>query len=592
MYLAIATMIGIVFIHLFHKGLHQNIFQLILFALALGVGIVPEEFPLATTFALAQGAQKLGKNGMVAKRLSAIHDLGTVQVLCIDKTGTLTKNELSFKDVLSSDKEQALLFASLCASGWPSKGQPFINEIDKAVWSGLSEKNYEITKEYEKVFESPFETTQLKNIVIVRRGSQYLLLAKGAVEAVLALCTSENQESYSKYAVEEGKKGLRIIAIAFKEIKPQDDYTNVDLSNLHLAGIIALEDPIKETVVDVIKHAQELGVTIKIITGDAPEVTGAVAYQVGLVNSVDDVITGTVFAELDDNKKREVIDKQSAFARFTPEAKYAFVKMLQEKYEVGYLGDGINDAPALKVSNVSLVVEGSVGVAREVADIILLQKGLTVIIEGVQEGRKVFVNIIKYIKTTLSANIGIYYVVALASVFVDFLPMLPLQLLLVDLLGDSMRTAIATDNVDASEIQKPSIFSMQEITHMSLILALIGMAFYATIFILFYRIAPGVLQTNLFMACLISEILFILSIRSKKPFFKAVLPSLPLFIVLMTVAALVIGLPFVPFAEHYFGFVRPEMSHLMLIGVLEVVYFSVIEITKLIYYRINRTNNA
>jgi len=279
------------------------------------------------------------------------------------------------------------------------------------------------------------------------------------------------------------------------------------------------------------------------------------------------------------------VEEHSVFARVSPEQKYKVIQLLREKREVGFLGEGINDAPALKIANVALVVQGAADIAQEAADIVLLQKSLEVIVDGIKEGREVFANTMKYIKATLSSNFGNFYAVAVASLLIDFLPMLPLQILLVNLLSDFPMIAIATDNVDADELKKPREYQVREIVLLATILGLISAVFDFIFFGLFYRISPQVLQTNWFMASIITELFFLFSIRTHFFFARAKGPSRPLLWLSAAAFGATIILPFTDFGQSIFKFTPPTSSHLIMILSIAAVYFAITEGVKLLYYR-------
>ena len=356
-------------------------------------------------------------------------------------------------------------------------------------------------------------------------------------------------------------------------------------------GVISFIDTIKSSSYEVVKKADKLGVKIKILTGDSAEVAGAVAYQIGLVDSSQQVMTGSVWQAMDKEKQVKTLEEYAVFARVSPEHKYAIIEMLRSRYAVGFLGEGINDAPALKIASVSIVVESVSDIAREEADIILLKKNLTVILDGIEEGRKVFANTTKYIKTTLISNFGNFFAVAAASLLVDFLPMLPVQILLVNLLSDSPMISISTDTVDKDELVAPKKYEVKEIVLFSVILGALSTVFDFIFFGLFYRISPGVLQTNWFIGSILTELVLIFSIRTKSFFLKTVRPSVTLGVLTVLAFILTIGLPFTVFGQKVFHFVKPTLFHLMLILTIVGIYFVCSEIVKLMFYKRSGNHN-
>ncbi len=351
------------------------------------------------------------------------------------------------------------------------------------------------------------------------------------------------------------------------------------------AGAIAFSDPLKKSAYQAVQKAQKLGVAIKIVTGDSPIVAGCVAHEIKLVQSPQDVVTSADFFALPLTKQRQVARTASVFARFSPHEKHQLIAILQHEFEVGFLGEGINDAPALKTANVALVVHGASDIAREAADVILLNPSLRVIIDGIQEGREVFANTIKYVKITLASNFGNFYAVAIASLFIDFLPMLPIQILLVNLLSDFPLVAIATDTVDAEEVREPESYNLRDFALIATLLGMVSTVFDFVYFGLFYRISPAVLQTNWFIASILTELALLYSLRTRFAFFRAHRP--PLLVALLTSAAAIatVVIPFTKIGQEVFKFTPPSQAHLLLIFAIVGCYFVCTEVAKLLYYR-------
>lgn len=354
---------------------------------------------------------------------------------------------------------------------------------------------------------------------------------------------------------------------------------------MQLSGLISFTDPIQQTASVAITKARSLGVTLKILTGDSAEVAGAVAKQVGLITHHTNVMNGEVFDQLSHENQHEAVKNCTVFARVDPEQKFRIIQLLEEKYEVGFLGDGINDAPALKKAHVGIAVWGATDVAQESADIILLKKNLQVIIDGIKEGREIFANTTKYIRATLSSNFGNFYTIALISLFIDFLPLLPLQILLVNLLTDFPLIAVAADTVDIKELKKPRAYDIKSIALLGTILGMISSVCDFIFFALFIRFSHGILQTNWFIGSVITELFFLFSIRSRLPLFKA-RPPAPILLGLSCmagIAALII--PFTPFGHIIFSFVTPQLHHLLIIIGVSLLYLILTERVKLLYYQ-------
>lgn len=563
--------------------------ELLLFSIALTVGVIPEALPLVTTFALSHSARLLAKRKVIVKRLSAVEDLGGVEVLCTDKTGTLTENKLTVAEFWGKDRERLFLFANLGASDLKKKKtEPF----DIALWRKLIPEQRKEIRSFRVIYKESFNPRTKNNKVMVEREGRRELILRGAPEGVLEYCSGISKEQRMEVAYwikQEGLAGHRVLAVASKEIVETEEklekIAEDQKEGFNFLGIISFVDPIKKSTLSAIHKAQKLGVQIKIITGDNPEVAGAVAYQIGLSSSPDEVITASQWEAMDTKGKSEALEKYCVFARVTPEQKYSLIKELQGRYQVGFLGEGINDAPALKAAGVSIVVEGASDIARESADIILLDKSLGVIIDGIKEGRTVFANTTKYIKSTLASNFGNFFAVASASLLIDFLPMLPLQILLINLLSDFPMIAVSSDTVDESELKAPRKYEVKDIVLVASLLGVISSIFDFIFFGLFYQISPEVLRTNWFVGSILTELAFIFSIRTRGPFFQAVRPASGLLALSVLAGVVTVIFPYTSFGQEVFGFVSPSLEHMGLILSLVVIYFFVSETIKLLYYK-------
>ena len=333
------------------------------------------------------------------------------------------------------------------------------------------------------------------------------------------------------------------------------------------------------------EKAKELGVSIKIITGDNSEVAGAVGVRIGLLDDPTRVISGTALMAMPPDKREQAVKEHAVMARVTPEQKYEIIRILQSSFTVGFLGEGINDAPALKLAGVSLAVDSAADIAREAADIILLQKNLEVIIEGIRSGRAVFANTVKYLKATLASNFGNFYAIAIASLFISFLPMLPLQILLVNLLSDFPMISIATDTVDAAEVTRPRKYEIKEIVLIATLLGVVSTVFDFMFFAVFVNQGAGILQTNWFMGSVLTELVFLFSVRTRLPFYQASRPSTVVLALTGLAAAATIVLPFTVFGQAAFHFIPPTTSDLAIILGLVGAFFVCAELVKDFYYR-------
>ncbi len=590
LYLILITVGCIFFVHLLwaHK---LDLINLITFSMALGISIIPEALPIVITFSLARGALHLARYKVVAKRLSAIEDLGSMQLLCIDKTGTLTENKLIFTDIFGPDKQQTLTY-SLLASGQPASQFARDQGFDGPLWRQLNSQEQDTIAHYTLIAEHPFEPLLRYSSVIVAADNAYELIVRGNVREVIALCTNAHElQAALSWADHEGEQGHRVLAIAKKEVDKNTTLTQENTQNLTFIGLVSYQDPVKPTAAVSLARARKLGVIVKIISGDTQDVNVAVARSIKLITSQDETISGEEFAQKSSAEKIEIVQRCAVFAHILPDQKVEIVRLLQGTYDTGYLGDGINDAPALKIAQVSLAVDTAADVAREESDIILLQKSLKVIVDGIHEGRIIFANIVKYIKSTLAANFGHFYSLSLVSLFIDFLPMLPSQLLLVSLLTDLPLIAISTDTVSFEDINKPRHYDLYDIALVSLLLGIIVMVADFIVFGSFYTgYPPAVLQTNWFITSILIELSFFYSIRTRLPFYKASFPSPYVLSLSIMVAATALMLPFTAFGQAFLHFTPPTKQHLLLISVIVVGYFVITDCTKIVFYRFYTKN--
>lgn len=576
-------------INLWLKGAEANVFEMLLFSVALAVSVVPEALPVVTTIALSKGALKLAKNKVVVKRLSAVEDLGSIEVLCSDKTGTLTENKLAVAATHGAHEEHLMLLAALAASNPGETKKQVNNAFDLALTEKLTASQRHEVEKALRAAELPFDPIRRRNSVLLNHGTTHELIVRGAAESVLPLCShlseSEQNERLAWVAA-QGKLGRRVIAVAHKpEAARVSTYTSKDEVALTYVGLISFEDPIKPSTHGAIREAKHLGVQVKIITGDGPEVAGAVACTVGLVKMPGDVLTGAAFEALTPAAQLKAVDEHHVFARVSPEQKFKIIELLQKKYEVGFLGEGINDAPALKIADVGIVVADASDIARDAADIVLLKRSLSVIVDGIREGREIFANTVKYIKATLISNFGNFYAIAVAALILPYLPMLAVQILLLNLLSDFPMIAIATDTVDKSELRRPRSYNVHEVVMVALILGAISTLFDFIFFALFKGYPAGILQTNWFIGSVLTELTLIFSIRTPHFFLKTKFPGAALTVLSVLGFAGALTLPYLSFAQRIFSFVPPSRAHILLILGVVATYFVVNEITKVLYYR-------
>jgi Mg2+-importing ATPase len=589
-YLVLITLLLMFLFHLLVKPQSTSLAELLLFSIALAVSVIPEALPVVITFSLSRGALRLAKNKVAVKRLSAVEDLGSIEVLCADKTGTLTENNLEVASVAGDRPQEVLFSANLAGFIFAGQEEPSLNAFDKALWQKGKIHQRSIFDEYQPVDQIPFDPQRRRDTVLVKHGQQYELVVRGAPELMMSFSRNLSQQKKQKlnqWLVKEGKEGHRVLGIArMVGIKNKNYDLAKDNKDLTFLGLISFMDPIKKTTLAAVEKAQQLGIEIKILTGDRQEVAGAVAMQVGLIKSPEAIMTGEEFDLLSPVQQKKAVHQFQVFARVTPQQKFEIIQQLQKDKEVGFLGEGVNDAPALKVANVAIAVQGASDIAREAADIILLKKSLAVIIAGVKEGREVFANTNKYIKTTLASNFGNFFAISIASFLLDYLPLLPLQILLLNLLSDFPMIAIATDNVSAEELLRPKKYQMKELGFMTMTIGAVSTIFDFIIFAFFVRFGAGVLRTNWLIGSILTELVLIFSLRTRFFALTAKRPSLLLSLLSAGAVIMTFFLPFTSFGQRVFDFIPPLPSYLGAILVIVLFYFVTTESIKLLYYRL------
>jgi Mg2+-importing ATPase len=542
--------------------------EALLFATAVAVGLTPEMLPMLVTINLAKGAIAMSRKRVIVKRLNSIQNLGAMDVLCTDKTGTLTQDEIileRYVDIAGNEDERVLEYAYL-NSHYQSGLK---NLLDVAVLKHVDvhQKLHQDTA-FEKLDEIPFDFQRRRMSVVVKQNEALqILICKGAVEEISSCCThvildGEVQvispalkiQQESLFA-ELSSDGFRVIAVAIKEIaivnaNLNNHYTVADECNLTLVGYVAFLDPPKDSARPAITELHALGVKVKILTGDNELVTRKICSEVGI--SVEQVLIGAEVDDLTDDRLATVAEEISVFARMSPQQKARVIQVLQSRgHVVGYLGDGINDGPGLKTADVSISVDTAVDIAKESADIILLEKNLLILKEGVLEGRKVFGNIMKYIKMSASSNFGNMFSMVGASALLPFLPMAPVQILLNNLLYDFSQTSVPADNVDAEYLTEPRTWDIAHIARYMFCIGPISSLFdYATFGLLWFVLRAdsvgdaSLFQTGWFVESLLSQTLIVHIIRTGKIPFIQSRPSLPLLLTTSAICLVAIALPF------------------------------------------------
>ena len=536
--------------------------EALLFAVAVAVGLTPEMLPMIVTVNLAKGAIAMSRAKVIVKRLNAIQNFGAMDVLCTDKTGTLTQDRIILKrhlDIRGEESERVLRYAYL-NSHFQSGLR---NLLDVAVLEHVElHRILKIDQSFAKVDEIPFDFTRRRMSVIVSHGQdKHVLICKGAVEEIFAVCTryeidgttGELDESHFATAKEEmvalNSDGFRVVAVAYKELDAgQTTYSVADESGLTLLGYIAFLDPPKESAGAAIVALARKGVAVKILTGDNEVITRKICREVKV--EAGEILLGAQLERMDDSELADAAERTTVFAKLNPSQKERIVQALHRKgHVVGFLGDGINDSPALKVADVGISVDTAVDIAKESADIILLEKNLMVLQEGVTEGRKIFGNINKYIKMGASSNFGNMFSVLGASLFLPFLPMAPIQVLTNNLLYDFSQTAIPTDNVDEEYLAQPRHWDISNVFKFMVFIGPISSIFdYATyammLFVFDSWSNPSLFQTGWFVESLLTQTLIIHIIRTARIPFIESRASTPLIATTIIICCIGIALPF------------------------------------------------
>ncbi|MCL4437534.1 magnesium-translocating P-type ATPase [Patescibacteria group bacterium] len=596
-FLVVVTLILVLFVFLINAALgHGNsVLESLLFALALAIGITPEFLPAIITINLSQGAVEMAKKDVIVKKLISIEDLGNINILCTDKTGTLTEGQIKLFDFFDAEERhsrEVILGALLSNSGEK------INPLETAISRFAGEGDYgnNEVKKYKDIDYLSFDFKRRMNSVLVTDGEKRFIFSKGAVESVLGVCSSvlihakkEKAAAYEKDILEKvkkfGERGLRLMAVASREADGINSISPSDEKDMTFLGFLVFGDQLKQTAKSTIKKLNDLGIEIKILTGDNEYISRHVAEQVGL--NIENIISGDDILKLSDGEFDEAVKKTSVFYRITPEHKLKIIQSLKSTGEtVGFLGDGVNDSPALKAADVGISVNSAVPIARAAADIILMKSGLEVILEGVKEGRRTFGNTMKYIFNATSSNFGNMISVAGASVLLPFLPLLPSQIIILNFLGDVPSVAIASDNVDEEYLRKPKKWDIKAIARFMLPFGILSSFFdFTTFFLLLYLLKANiaVFRGSWFVESLITEVLVIFIIRTKRMFFKSK-PSKLLFITSLVSIIAGLILVFTPLAS-YFKFQNPPYWFFGVILAIVLVYLLLAEAVKEIYYR-------
>lgn len=588
--MVIIVIVAALLFHIFIQHAHTSITEVIIFATALAVSVIPEALPLVTTLCLSQGALALAKRGVIVKRLSAIEDLGSIDVLCTDKTGTLTENIMQVTDTYPNTSRDMLMAMGCALAPTIAMYTKTKKGFESAVWHTLEKKEQDALLHAQLIKHAPFDPTIKRTIHLVTFQNNTLLITYGAPESIFEICAQPFKKNGDEHAwiMQEEQKGNRVLAIAQKVMTKAPEALDKE-KDYEFKGLIAFADPIKKTAAAAIAHARKLGIQIKIISGDSPYICHTVASQLGLIKESDEVLIGADFEAQSPNERAKSAEKYTVFARFSPEQKCDLISFLEKQYSVGYVGDGINDAPALKLANASLSVDKAVDVARDAADIILLEKSLSVIVNGIQEGRIIFANTLKYITIVLVSNTGNLFAIIAALLYLGYIPLLPIQILLINLIADFPMIVIATDNVSRDDVHDIPRYDTHELARAAFILGAFSIIFDCCIFLLFKDKPIALFRSCWFILCVLSELVIIFSLRSKQLFFHATRPSWLLIILSLLAAIVTIALPFTTIGQRSLQLVPVPLPYLLIIGGLAITYFFTNEWVKLWVYGHKKT---
>jgi Mg2+-importing ATPase len=586
------TLVLVIAIFAINVFLARPVLDSFLFALALAVGLTPQLLPAIISINLAHGAKRMALAKVIVKRLASIENFGSMNVLCSDKTGTLTEGVVKLHSAFNVDgqeSEKVLLYAFLNASYETG----FMNPIDEAI---RKYRQFDLSS-FKKVDEIPYDFIRKRLSILITKGDTHLMVTKGALSNVLAVCSSAEigegrivdigsvEEQVQQHFKEFSRQGFRTLGVAYKNIVSEPVITRDQEADMTFLGFLILFDPPKPGIVETIRQLKQLGVSLKIITGDNRLLAANVSQQVELLNS--HILTGEDLHQMSEEALLQRVNDVDVFAEVEPNHKERIILALKKAgHVVGYMGDGINDASALHTADVGISVESAVDVAKEAADIVLLEKDLNVLVQGVREGRMTFANTLKYVFMASSANFGNMFSMAGASLFLSFLPLLPKQILLTNLLTDFPEMTIATDSVDRELVEKPRRWNIQFIRNFMLTFGLLSSVFdYLTFgaLLLLLQATKDQFRTGWFLESVISASVTVLVIRTRKPFFRSK-PGKYLLIATLLIVGLTLILPFSPLGK-VFGFIPLPISFILFVGIIVGLFMVAAEITKGIFYR-------
>lgn len=584
------TLVLSLFILIINLLYHKNVMESALFALALAVGMAPELLPAITTIAMSAGAKRMLAKKVIVKKLTSIQNLGEVNLLCTDKTGTITEGTIKViatTDGLGSSSEFVKEIAY-----WNAFFQTgYSNPIDDA----LKELVIDSKITPEKIAEIPYDFIRKRLSILIHNQNDNLIISKGAFSQIISICSSVRlddgsianlelhstviEKNYEQYGID----GLRAIGICYKKING-DSISKEDENAMIFAGFILLEDPIKTGIAEAIEKLKKLQVNLKIISGDNKNVAKSTALKIGIKSPI--IITGQELYKISPEALNQLVKKIHIFAEVEPQQKERIILALRKTYTVAYMGDGVNDVSAINAADVGISVENAVDVAREASDFVLMEKDLSVIIDGIKEGRKTFANTLKYIFINTGSTFGNMFSVAIASLLLPFLPMLPKQILLTNFITDFPYLTIASDNVDVEQLKKPGKWNLKFIRNYMIIFGIHSSLFdLITFVVLFYilKVKQSAFQTAWFVESILTELFILFIIRTHKIFFKSK-PGKYLFILSILGLLITITLPYTALAAEI-GLTPLPLLNFSLMLIIVVIYILTADILKVWFFK-------
>jgi len=592
-FLGEVTLILVVLIFAINVYLHRPVLEAFLFSLALAVGLTPQLLPAIISINLAHGAKKMAEKKVIVKRLASIENFGSMNIICSDKTGTLTEGIVEVQAAMDvSGEANDNVFQYAYQNAYYQTG--FTNPIDAAI---VKYKKIDL-KGYKKQAEIPYDFLRKRLTIAVKHDNESIMITKGALVNILEVCTNAEtkdgkiigldsiQKQIQKNFEEFSNQGFRTLGIAYKKLSSDSPITKDDEKDMTFVGFLTLFDPPKANIAETIASLKKLGISLKIITGDNQLVAASLSKKMGLADNK--IITGTQLRKMSDAALLRQVSSINVFAEIEPNQKERIIIAMKKAGNVvGYMGDGINDASALHAADVGISVDTGADVAKDAADIVLLEKDLSVLVEGVREGRTTFANTLKYVFMATSANFGNMFSMAGISLFIPFLPLLPKQILLTNLLTDFPEMTIATDNVDDEMVDHPRRWDIKAIRKFMITFGLVSSVFdYLTfgLLLLVLHANESQFRTGWFMESVISASMIVLVIRSRKPFFKSK-PGKYLLIATLSIAAITIIFPFTPLGS-VFGFSPLSFTTYLLLMLIVALYIFAAEITKTVFYKL------